>query len=92
MEGDINDRAYDPAGLNQALTILKSIKSLCVASIRKATNGECITLVNKVSENQSLINRLSGKENQMCRLLNYLGAKCFCATRAQLPKLFLHRL
>ena len=27
MEGDINDRAYDPAGLNEALTILKSIKS-----------------------------------------------------------------
>ena len=63
-----------------------------VASIKKATNGECITLVNKVSENQSLINRLSGKENQMCRLLNSIGAKCFCATRAHLPKLFLHRL
>ena len=59
-----------------------------VASIKKATNGECITLVNKVSENQSLINRLSGKENQMCWLLNSIGAKCFCATRAHLPKLF----
>ena len=28
----------------------------------------------------------------MCRLLNSIGAKCFCATRAHLPKLFLHRL
>ena len=34
MEGDINDRAYDPAGLNEALTILKSIKSLCAASLQ----------------------------------------------------------
>ena len=34
-----------------------SIKSPCTAgaSIKKATNGECITLVNKVSENQSLL-------------------------------------
>ena len=35
----------------------KRIKSPCAAaaSMKKATNGECITLVNKVSENQSLI-------------------------------------
>ena len=34
-----------------------SIKSPCAAAayIKKATNGECITLVNKVSENQSLL-------------------------------------
>ena len=34
-----------------------SIKSPCTAaaSIKKATNGECITLVNKISENQSLL-------------------------------------
>ena len=36
-----------------------SIKSPCAAAayIKKATNSECITLVNKVSENQSLLNR-----------------------------------
>ena len=35
----------------------RRIKSLCAvaASIKKATNGECITLVNKVFANQSLI-------------------------------------
>ena len=57
------------------------------ASIKEGTNGECVTL-ETMYLNQLLINRLSGKENQICRLFNSIGAKYFCATRTHLPKFF----
>ena len=66
---------------------LMRIKSLCAAAalIKKATDGECITLVDKVSENWSLIKYRSDqvKEKLSEQTLEFHRSEVFlCYTHA----------
>ena len=50
--GEIRPWRFEPPGRNENRA-REEAEDQELASIKKATNGECITLVNSVSENQS---------------------------------------
>ena len=78
----------DPGNLNR-----QDERNPCAAaaSIKNARMVGAFTIINKVSENQSLIKCRSDQvKKNKCSLLKTVGAKCFYATRTHLPKLRLH--
>ena len=59
-------------------------------SIKKARMANAFTFVNNVSENQSPMKCRIDQVNQMCKLLNTMGAKCFDSTRSHFLRLRFH--